>query len=135
MCDGVERREGKQAGLLAFALLDVDQHTGAVDVLGPERDGRRDPEARGIRGEQRQAIDDLGDRFDETNDFLLTEDDGERPWLAAVGNLLDRPRSVAPRARYAVELIAHEEPTPPSEHALAASRWEGAAVALVASLR
>ena len=37
-------REGKQAGLLALALLDMDQHAGAVDVLGPERDGLRDPE-------------------------------------------------------------------------------------------
>ena len=76
------RREHHVSVLAPFALLDADDHAGAVDVRDLERDHLAGAQARAIGHAQRRPVLEAGRGFQETSDFLRAQDDGQLARLA-----------------------------------------------------
>jgi hypothetical protein len=70
-------REHDVAVLAALALLDVDDHTFAVDVIDAERGDLGDAEAGGVGGHEQGTMLDRSDGGEDAGDLILAEDDGE----------------------------------------------------------
>ena len=90
-------RQHHVAVLLAFALLDADDHPLAVDVGGLQMNRFRDAQAGGIAGGQDGAMLEVGDAAEELQDFLGTEDDGQLLRLLGSGMTSSSAQSLLER--------------------------------------
>ena len=94
-------RQHHVAVFLAFALLDADDHSLAVDVGGLQLNRLRDAQAGGIARGQDGVVFDVGDAAEEPLNFLGTEDD--RQLLRLLGKRQDLFRRPVPFERHTVE--------------------------------
>ena len=82
-----------QTRLVALALLDVNQHPRAVDVLDAQGGNLRDAQAGRLRRGQRRAAYRRAHRAQKAQHLLLAQHDWQPLGLLAVGQMLNPPRA------------------------------------------